>query len=178
MTTSDDSFRSVFSPHITFFCGLIRYSFPVLFRLYQSGDFDSLYAIEEICFQPPLRFPRRYMRELVASPDAATWIAEADGRMAGFAIVEWSRAEGETQAYIQTLEVDPEQRRKGLGAELLRRLETSARAAGAALIWLHVDAQNSSAIQLYEAHGYEHQGREENYYAGKRDALIYVKAFR
>lgn len=148
------------------------------FRRYRSGDFAALYAIEQICFQPPLRFPRRYMQELVASPDAATWIAENDGRMAGFAIVEWSRAEGEIQAYIQTLEVDPEQRKKGIGAELLRRLETSAHAAGAALIWLHVDAQNSAAVHLYEAHGYEQQGREENYYAGQRDALIYAKAFR
>lgn len=146
------------------------------FRLYHSGDFAALYAIEETCFQPPLRFPRRYMQELLASPAAATWIAEADGRMAGFAIVEWSRAEGERQAYIQTLEVASAQRQRGIGAELLRRLEGSARQAGAALIWLHVDAENGAAIRLYEAHGYACEGREENYYAGKRAALIYAKA--
>lgn len=147
----------------------------MLYRLYQPEDFAALYAIEEVCFQPPLRFPRRYMRALVASTDAATWIAEEDGRMAAFAIVEWSRAEGETQAYVQTLEVLPEERKKGVGAELLRRLEASARFAGASLIWLHVDAENSSAIRLYEAHGYAHQGREVKYYAGERDALIYSK---
>lgn len=150
----------------------------MLYRLYQPGDFAPLYAIEERCFQPPLRFPRPYMQELVASSDTATWIAEQNGRIAGFAIVEWSRIDAETQAYIQTLEVDPDLRRLGIGAELLQRLEDSARTAGAGIIWLHVDAENSSAIHLYEAHGYEHQGREENYYAGKRDALIYAKAFR
>lgn len=154
----------------------IRYSFPVLYRLYQPEDFAALYAIEEICFEPPLRFPRRYMRQLVTSPAAATWIAEEDGRMAGFAIVEVSQAEGEVQAYIQTLEVAPGQRRKGVGAELLRRLEGSARDLGAAIVWLHVDAENGSALHLYEAHGYRQRGREQNYYAGRRDALIYGKS--
>lgn len=155
--------------------GRIRYSFPVRYRLYQPPDFAALYALEEICFQPPLRFPRSYMQELVASPDAATWIAEADGRMAGFAILEAARGGDEIQAYIQTLEVAPEQRRKGVGAALLLRLEDSARGLGATLLWLHVDAENSSAIHLYEAHGFQAQGREQNYYARRRDALIYSK---
>lgn len=147
----------------------------MLFRRYQPEDFVALYAIEEICFELPLRFPRKYMRELVSSLDAATWIAEDDGSMAGFAIVEWSRGDDETQAYVQTLEVAPEQRRKGIGAELLRRLEGSAEGVGASLIWLHVDSENASSIHLYETHGYTLQGREENYYAHRRPALIYAK---
>ena len=32
----------------------------------------------------------RYMRQLVESADSATWIAEDDGQIAGFAIVEWA----------------------------------------------------------------------------------------
>jgi len=43
---------------------------------------------------------------------------------------------------------------------LLRLIEGSARAAGAQLIWLHVDAENASAIRLYEAHGYLCERRE------------------
>lgn len=145
------------------------------YRLYNAGDFDSLYAIEEICFQPPLRFPHGYMRSLVESASAATWIAEEDGRLAGFAIVEWSNSAGEIVAYIQTLEVAPEARQRGIGAELLRRLEASAQSAGARLIWLHVDQENAPAVYLYEAHGYQYEGREENYYARRRAALIYSK---
>lgn len=145
------------------------------FRPYQPGDFAPLYAIEEACFQPPLRFPRSYMRQLVTSPAAATWIAEENDHMAGFGIVEWSGNKSATEAYIQTLEVAPGQRSRGTGAELLRRLEVSAQSAGAALIWLHVDAENLPAIRLYESHGYERRGREENYYARRRPALIYAK---
>jgi ribosomal protein S18 acetylase RimI-like enzyme len=145
------------------------------YRPYQPGDFEPLYAIEEACFQPPLRFPRSYMRRLVTSTKAATWIAEDNGRLAGFAIVEWSADEFSTVAYIQTLEVAENQRGHGIGTELLRHMESSAQQAGASLIWLHVDAENASAIRLYEAHGYRFEGRQENYYAGHRDALIYAK---
>ena len=147
----------------------------MLYRPYQPADFAALYAIEESCFQPPLRFSRRYMRQLVLNPNAATWIAEKDGRMAGFAIVEWVQDEGATFAYIQTIEVAAEQRCKGIGGELLRRVEASARGAGANAIWLHVDAENSVAICLYECHGYAVQGKSEHYYARNRSALVYSK---
>ncbi len=145
------------------------------YRLYQPGDFDSLYAIEESCFQPPLRFPRGYMRRLVAIKDTATWIAEDNGRLAGFAIVEWSAGESGIVAYIQTLEVAQDQRGQGIGSELLRRMESSSRQVGASIIWLHVDTENAGAIRLYEAHAYRLQGREENYYARRRPAFIYAK---
>jgi ribosomal protein S18 acetylase RimI-like enzyme len=148
----------------------------MLYRAYRPEDFDALYAIEEACFQPPLRFDRAYMRRLVSSSDAATWIAEAEaGQMAGFAIVEWSEEAGACVAYIQTIEVAPEKRRLGVGAELMRRVEQSAQSAGAAAIWLHVDAENANAIRLYEACGYRRKGREANYYPRGRAALIYAK---
>jgi ribosomal protein S18 acetylase RimI-like enzyme len=149
------------------------------YRLYRPSDFEPLYAIEELCFQPPLRFPRRYMRSVIENPDSATWIAEevADetARMAGFAIVEWGGAAEDRFAYIQTLEVSPGYRRRGVGRRLLAQVEESARCAGAVAIWLHVDTENHAAIRLYGEHGYGEQGREEHYYARHRAAYIYAK---
>ena len=145
------------------------------YRPYQPGDFPQLYAIEEVCFQPPLRFSRRYMRDLVARPGAATWIAEEDSSMAGFAVVDFAPEPQGTIAYIQTIEVLPAHRNRGIGAGLIRRMEDSALAVGAALIWLHVDAENDAAIRLYRAHGYQRQGRQDHYYARGRAAEIYVK---
>ncbi len=144
-------------------------------RLYQPGDFAALYAVEELCFGPPFRFSRTYMRQLIESPSSATWIAEEAAQLAGFSIVDWSEEPGESAAYIETIEVHPEWRRRGIGAGLLLRVEDSARAAGATAIWLHVDAENSAAIRLYERRSYERQGREEHYYARHRAALIYSK---
>lgn len=145
------------------------------YRLYTPQDFAELYAIEEVCFQSPFRFGRRAMVRLIQSPRATTWIAEEDGRMAGFAMVESSGKSSGTIAYIQTIEVIPEQRGRGVGHQLLLRIEDSARAAGSVALWLHVDAQNAGAIRLYETHGYRCEGREEEFYAPGRAALIYRK---
>jgi ribosomal protein S18 acetylase RimI-like enzyme len=147
----------------------------VIYRLYNSHDSDELYAIEEVCFKPPQRFGRRYMRQIVESPESATWIAEGEGRMAGFAIADWAEETGAIVAYIQTIEVLPEERGHGIGGELLGRIEASAQAAHAGVIWLHVEHGNNGAIRLYEAHGYLCEGREEEYYGAGRAALIYAK---
>jgi ribosomal protein S18 acetylase RimI-like enzyme len=147
----------------------------MLYRLYKPEDFAALYAIEELCFQPPFRFGRGYMRQLVLDPETATWIAEDNAAMAGFAIVEWGEGKQGPIAYIETLEVLPGRRGQGIGGQLLGRIEASARAAGVRVIWLHVDEENAAAIRLYEANGYRRQGREENYYPRGRAALIYTK---
>jgi ribosomal protein S18 acetylase RimI-like enzyme len=62
-----------------------------------------------------------------------------------------------------------------VGGDLLNRIESSARAAGAQRIWLHVEAANAAAIRLYEAQGYLCEGRQEKFYPESRAALIYRK---
>jgi ribosomal-protein-alanine N-acetyltransferase len=150
-------------------------SLHIDYRPYVDGDFDALYAIEELCFNLPERFGRRYMRQLVNATHAATWIAEEENQMAGFAIVEWSPDPGGRDAYLQTIEVDPAHRAHGIARELLSRAERSAKSAGATAIWLHVDEKNQAAIRLYQAGGFLCQGREEGYYGRGRAALIYAK---
>jgi len=145
------------------------------YRLFENDDFDDLYAIEEVCFQLPERFSRRYMQHLVRRPSAATWVAEENSCLSGFAIIEWSTHPSGIEAYITTIEVLPEMRCRGVGSELLRRVEGSAQGAGAIEAWLHVDVKNSSAIRLYEAHGYRNAGEAEHYYARGRAAKIYRK---
>ena len=147
----------------------------MLYRLYRPEDFAQLYAVEETCFEDPFRFSRGAMRQLVCSSNAATWVAEEEGQLAGFAIVEWGEDQGASVAYIQTIEVVPEQRRQGAGGELLRLVEQSAQSMGAPIIWLHVDAENAGAIRLYEAHGYRREGMAAKYYPRGRAALVYAK---
>ena len=150
------------------------------YRLYTPADFPALYAVEELCFAPAFRFSRTLMRQLVESPDSATWIAEEDAEpeieLIGFSIVEWTAGPSKSFAYIQTIEVHPAFRGRGIGGELLSRAEASARAAGAHSIGLHVDVENAAAIRLYESRGYARQGREEHYYARHRAAFVYEKS--
>ncbi|HVC45887.1 MAG TPA: N-acetyltransferase [Terracidiphilus sp.] len=145
------------------------------YRIYEEGDFDALYAVEEICFAPPFRFGRAAMRRIVEEPKTATWIAEDEEGMAGFAVVEWFRTRAGMSAYIQTIEVLTQKRGQGAGQALLELMERSAREAGAQAIGLHVDAENAGAIRLYERQSYACDGRREGYYPQGGAALIYAK---
>ena len=149
----------------------------MLYRLYQPEDFPALYAVEELCFDPPWRFSRSYMRKIVRNPRSATWIAEEGADLVGLVVIQWSAGQEELAAYIETIEVHPAWRGRGIGSELLRRAEKSARAAGACAIGLHVRVENATAIRLYESHGYTCRGREEYYYA-RQPAFLYAKLLK
>ncbi len=153
------------------------------YRLYQPEDFPALYLLEEQCFAPRERFPRHLMRQLVAKKDAATWMADASEedpkeKLAGFAIVEWSRAAEERVAYLHTLEVGARFRRQGVGAALLRHCIASARAVDVGSFWLHVAVDNAAARALYQSQGFVARQREEHYYGRGRHALTCALALR
>ena len=141
-------------------------------RAYNPDDFAALYEIEEMCFQPAFRFSRSYMKELLGKPNSAGWIAEVEGVMAGFAIVEWTKEPNGISAYIDTIEVAASFRRRGLGSALLAKCEELARDAGADVLWLHVEDGNTGAASLYQSHGFVCLGMEEHFYASGRNALV------
>lgn len=145
------------------------------FRLYAPGDFEQLYAIEQRCFLPELRFSRRYMRQVIRSPHTVTWIAEEDCLLTGFAIVAWTSTNNGVTAYLETIEVLTAFRGQGVGRGLLRNIEASAVAAAARILWLHVNIANQDAIRLYQAQGYCCEGVQEDYYPDGNAALIYRK---
>lgn len=147
-------------------------------RTYTQEDFEALYAIEELCFEDPFRFSRRYMKKLLEASNSAAWIADTDKAMAGFAILEWNSELYGTNAYIVTLEVAPAFRRRGIGASLLAQCEDHATRIGASILWLHVATENVSAIRLYEAHGFKYIDREEDFYAIGRGAQVHAKKLR
>ncbi len=147
----------------------------MILRRYFADDFPALYAVEMHCFDPRFRFGKRFMERLIGNPQSATWIAEEDGVIAGFSIVTWgsdARCDG---GYLQTIEVEPQFRSRGVAIKLLSLAEISVLTANTLSISLHVDSENRPAIRLYEKCGYRRRGRREDYYARGRDALRYVK---
>lgn len=141
------------------------------FRDYQPADLDAMYALDVACFEPAFQFSRRAMRRFAEARGAITVLAEADGTLAGFCIVQMEDGSG----YVVTLDVAPPWRRKGLASRLMLEIESRARVAGATGMALHVFSGNSGAIRFYEHLGYERSGVDPGFYGRGLDALIYRK---
>jgi ribosomal protein S18 acetylase RimI-like enzyme len=145
-------------------------------RLFEAGDLRALYAIEEACFEPSVRFSRSLMRTLAHDPNCRVWLGIVDAVRVGFAIVGLRGDENSTAAYIWTIEVLPAFRRRGVARQLLARVEESAREARCAAIELHVSERNADALALYAAAGYAQFGVEAGFYGRDEDGLRYRKA--
>lgn len=100
-------------------------------------------------------------RAAIGGADATTFVAETEGGVVGFANVQFVSTETNplvqpvAHARIGSVGVAAAHRRRGIGRELMRRVEEWAAARGAHRIALNVWAFNGRAIQLYEALGYE-----------------------
>jgi ribosomal-protein-alanine N-acetyltransferase len=78
----------------------------------------------------------------------------------------------DTVWHLMNIAVDPERRREGVAAALLRRLFEEADKPGEQYT-LEVRPSNEAAIALYEAYGFKRAGLRKGYYHdNKEDALI------
>lgn len=151
-------------------------------RPFETEDLRALYAIEEACFDPPLRFSRTLMRSLAFDPNCRTWLGILDNVRVGFAILS-IRSQNELpetatdpeNAYIWTIEVLPAFRRRGVAQQLLANLEFSARVAGSPAIELHVSERNKSAVSLYQSNNYQQFGEEPDFYGEGENGLRFIK---
>jgi ribosomal-protein-alanine N-acetyltransferase len=145
-------------------------------RDYLPSDLDALVALDELCFEPPFRFPRAAMLRFAEAQNAGVTLAEtAEGSLAGFCILHIERHSPHPLGYIVTLDVAAERRRQGLAGELMQRAEDQAREAGCAAVVLHVFTGNAGAIRFYERRGYLFDHRVPGFYGPGTDALVYRK---
>jgi len=75
---------------------------------------------------------------------------------------------------IENIIVDAQQRQRGIGTSLVRKLLADAGAAGVESAVLEVRESNRPALRLYESIGFKPEGRRKNYYRHPdEDALLY-----
>lgn len=90
------------------------------------------------------------------------FVAEVDGRSAGFALLIDSLPDEVTrmpQAFIVYMAVEPSQRRCGIGKQLLAAVEVWARERRLPYIGLMVTEENEAARRLYETAGFLNERR-------------------
>lgn len=133
-------------------------------------DLNSLRRLEQICF-PKDAWPLLDLVGVLTFPNIVRLRAVFDGQMIGFIAGEVRPAE--RLAWIATIGVLPEHRRRGVATMLLRACEARL---DVPQVKLNVRLSNQSAIRLYEREGYWRAGAWPRYYADGEDALIMEKA--
>lgn len=148
-------------------------------REYRREDLSSIFALDEVCFEPPFRFSASAMRQFAEARNALTVVAETNGgEIAGFCVAHVERVHGGQVAYIVTLDVAPLHRRHGLARQMMERIEDQARGAGCESMALHVSVENSGAIAFYETEGYERSHGVDGFYGLGRDAFVCRKTLK
>jgi ribosomal protein S18 acetylase RimI-like enzyme len=151
-------------------------------REYRPQDFEALYEIDQLCYEPAIAYSRRELRNYLRFPSADCVVAEAEvvgktksktrkSEIAGFCVT----AHEDDWGYIITIDVLEAYRRHGLGKLLLGEAERRLAANGARAIALDTAVNNTVAIAFWQNHGYRIRGTRRNYYPGGIDAYAMAK---
>ncbi len=143
-----------------------------MLRDYKPEDFDTLYEIDQACYEPGVAYSKRDMRAYLQFPGAECLVAQAADEMAGFCISARQRSRG----YIVTIDVLEQYRKSGIGSAILREVERRLAANGVREIGLETATDNESAIAFWRKHGYRNSGVRKGYYPGGRDAIAMTKS--
>lgn len=137
-------------------------------------DASECWALDQRCFTDGEAYDIETIRELISSRGALAYKSLAAGSvMVGFAI---GLVEGDGTGHVVVLGVAPEWRRRGIGRELMRRLEHGFRRRGVTLFHLEVRTTNDGARRLYEGLGYSVAGRRLGYYSNGDDGFLMIKS--
>ena len=151
-------------------------------RTYTPADFETLYEIDQACYEPGIAYSRRELRNYLRFPGADCVVAEAEVKIhtkaksrkasiAGFCV---TAHEGDW-GYIITIDVLESYRRAGVGTLLLTEAERRLAANGATEIALDTAIDNAAGIAFWRKHGYRIRGTRKGYYPGGRDAYAMAK---
>jgi [ribosomal protein S18]-alanine N-acetyltransferase len=135
-----------------------------------AADVDAVAELEALAFSTPWRADT--FRTLLERPGAELLVVEADGELAGYAVLWCIMDQGEL-ANIAIREAD---RGRGLGGILLDHVLQVARERGVRSLFLEVRVSNDAAAALYASRGFREIGRRRDYYERPReDARVLEK---
>jgi ribosomal-protein-alanine N-acetyltransferase len=160
-------------------------------RQFRKADFDTLWRIDQSCFDPQLAYSRPELAFYMQRPGSFTLVAESaenefSGKnqltrnanfpagILGFVVAENRRKNG----HIITIDVIAEARRSGVGSALLRAAEDKLLQAGTAIVALETPVSNLAAIRFYKREGYFVEKTVAGYYSGLLDAMVMTKELK
>ena len=140
----------------------------ITYRDMTNFDLPEVLAIEKSAYLKDAWTINQFKEELSAIASSRKYLVASEGGIIGYG---GAAIAGEV-VDIHTLTVREDYRRRGIGGELLKRLEAWSAERGIRKVMLEVAVTNEAAIKLYEAAGYQRIRVRPNYYGAGLDAYV------
>jgi [ribosomal protein S18]-alanine N-acetyltransferase len=147
----------------------------MIIRPFQASDLPTLSEIDRRCFSPGIAYSKEELESFISHRSSSTWVAEADGEIAGFLV---ASRQPPRVGHIITIDVDDAWRRRGVGSSLMDAAEAWALKARLGLMYLETAEDNLAAQEFYEARGYRKVDKVDRYYSNSLAAWVMVKRLR
>jgi len=142
-----------------------------------KDEIDAIVEIEKKCFPGKVAYSRRQLEQLILNADSDCLVEKEEGVIRAFLIVTYRQRS--LTCNIETIDVDPAFKNRGIGLKLLKAAETDMKRRGMRWSQLEVSEGNEAALKVYRKAGYTFKERLEGYYKfehnGTRNALRMVK---
>lgn len=140
-----------------------------MLRAATPADLEGIYRIELACFKQR-RFRRDHVDWILRNERALTLVEDGGMHLDGAIMLLF---EGQI-CRVLSVATMPENRRHGLGTQMMHAAEAEARRRGCAQIRLEVSTRNYGAIEFYRGLGYKTDGVLYGYYSWGEDAYSMV----
>ena len=137
-----------------------------------EADLEFIMELEKVSFGK-YSWSKPTMRAELLAPHTFYLVAYLNEKIVGYAGL--SKLKSSTTADIQTIAVDENLRRQGIGAELMEKLIAQAIQLGATELFLEVREDRIAPQKLYQALGFEEIDRRPNYYQPDGVAAIVMR---
>jgi len=160
-------------------------------REYRQTDFETLWRIDQQCFEPGIAYSQRELMAYVRLRGSFTLVsmlategiqsaqhpetppqAADEGKIVGFLVAHTNRS---GLGHIITVDVLPQARRLGVGSKLLQVAEDRLQAMNCRSVVLETAVNNAPALAFYKRHQYLVVRTAPGYYANGLDALVLEK---
>lgn len=143
------------------------------FRAAVENDIDSIFMIENECFQKPWT-REMFTKDIINNEMARYYVIEYKSEIIGYAGY-WHILD---EAHITNIAVKPKYQNMGIGSLLLKNMLSLFKKYNIKKSTLEVNLCNETAIRLYEHAGFKVKGKRKAYYENGEDALIMWKEVR
>jgi ribosomal protein S18 acetylase RimI-like enzyme len=140
----------------------------------QIHDYHS-YHRPDFYKNKELPFPKDEFESLFESSESKIYVVESGDKIYGYAITKVLSFQSNPlivdhkRLFIDDIIIDPENRKKGIGRFLMKKLESVCRSEGYNYLDLNVWSFNTEAIDFYRKHGMRESILRMEKYIGKKN---------